>query len=367
MDKPKAGWTRIASRLLLLVGLLGGGPTLAGCNTGPRLVQKDRAETPVADRGPQSVSVREVWRTNIDSRFDNVSGMASWSDGSVWVGNSETMEIWELHSDGSRPAIAAWTNSEPGTDDRVIKRVAAVGDTMFFVLNRSSIDIGTRGRPATVRRIELPYYWQWGFAVAPNGGFVASGGTDPTDDYFDHSVHQYDAGGTHVDSWHSVFPHEDWRATRRLSGGALAFTASGDLLVSDVAPFRITKYVESDPGRPILIVEDESIISSTELTRATAPDDPNTTYQFRWNRSIFVTEMQDGNILNVSHHYERRRGRPYSVWTVATPAGDVLASTQYDNNYTVWNRASDGTYLASHDQHAIKLEVLLEPLGSSEE
>lgn len=345
-------------QLLLPAGLLAGGPAFAGCDAGPKLVQKDRSETPVADRGPQSVSVREVWRTSIDSRFGNVGGMASWPDGSIWVGDTETTEIWELQPDGSRPATVVWTNSEP-RNDAYVKRVSIVNDTMFFVLDRSSIDIGTRGRPATVRHIELPYYWQWGFDVATDGGFAISGGAYPTDDYFDHSVHQFDARGVRVGSWHSVFPHDDWRATRRLSGGALAFTASEDLLVSDVAPFRITKYVESDPGRPVLIVEDDSIISSTELTRATAPDEPNTTYQFRWNRSIYVTEMQDGNILNVSHHYGRWRGRPYSVWTVVTPAGDILASTRYDNNYTVWNRASDGTYLASHDRHALKLEVLL--------
>lgn len=364
MDKAKLGWPRIVSRTLLFAGLLAGGSAFAGCDEGPRLVQKDRAETPVEDRGPQSVSVREVWKTNIDPQFDNnVSGMASWPDGSIWVGHSRTTEIWELQSDGSRPATVEWNASESGIDD-TIQRVSIVNDTLFFVLGRISIAIGTRRQPATVRRVELFPYWQWGFAGAPDGSFIISGGTDPSDDYFDHSVHLFDEHGARVDSWHSVFPHDDWRATRRLSGGALDFTASGDLLVSDVAPFRITKYVDSDPGQPSLVVEDEGIISSTERTRATAPDEPTTTYQVRWNRSTFVAEMQDGNILNVSHHYGRWRGRPYSLWTVVTPDGEILASTRYENNYRVWNRAPDGTYLASQDGNAIKLAVLLEPIAS---
>ena len=345
------------SGIFSFVGLLALGPVLAGCDAGPRLVHGSEPEKPVSDRGPQTVGIREVWRTNIASGFDNVGGMAAWPDGTIWVGDSRNLELWELRPDGSQPRAITWANSESERVDW-ISRVSVANDSLFLVWGYGGIDVGMRTRPGAARHFQLPRFSAWGFAGTADGGFVISGGGYPSDDFFDHSVHRYDGLGNRVNSWHSVFPHDDWRATRRLSGGALGLTASGDLLVSDVAPFRITKYVGLDPASPSLVVEDESIISSAELTRALAPDDPQVTFQFRWHRSTFVGEMPDGNILNVSLYYGRR-GRPYSLWTVVTPRGDILASTRHDKAYDVWSRVPDGTYLASYDGDALKLEVSL--------
>lgn len=356
--KPKSRPRRFAGNWnLSLVGLLALGPTLAGCDAGPRLVQSSEPEKPVSDRGPQTVGVREVWRTNIASGFDYVGGMASWPDGTIWVGDGRNVELWELRPDGSQQRNVTWANSESGRVGQV-NRISVANDSLFIILGYVGIDVGTRRRPEAARHVQLPRFSMWGFAATADGGFILSGGGYPGDDFFDHSVHRYDALGNRVNSWHSVFPHDDWVATRRLSGGALGLTASGDLLVSDVAPFRITKYVGLDPASPSLVVEDESIVSSAELTRALAPDNPKVTFQFRWNRSTFVGEMPDGNILNVGLYYGRR-GRPYSLWTVVTPGGDILASTRHDKAYDVWGRAPDGTYLASYDGDAIKLEVSL--------
>ena len=357
--RPPKSRRRGSSRLFSLVGLLALGPAFGGCDAGPRLVHGSGPEKPVLDRGPQTVGIREVWRTNIASEFDIVGGMASWPDGTIWVGDSRNLALWELRPDGSQPRAVTWANSESERVDRV-SRISVANDSLFLVWGYGGIDVGARRRPEAARHLQLPRFSAWRFAAPADGGFIVSGGGYPDDDFFDHSVHRYDALGNHVNSWHSVFPHDDWRATRRLSGGALGLTASGELLVSDVAPFRIVKYVGLDPASRSLVVEDESIISSAELTRALAPDDPQVTFQFRWNRSTFVGEMPDGNILNVSLYYGRR-SRPYSLWTVVTPRGDILASTRHDKAYDVWSRAPDGTYLASYDEHAIKLEVSVGP------
>lgn len=355
--KKSARW--LAAIRLLTLGLVS---STAGCDTSPRLLRGVDPEVPVAERGPESIAVQEVWRTNIDSRFGFVAGIAAWPDGSIWVGDGRNRELWELQADGSRPATVAWTDAEAASVDD-IERVFIVGDSLFFVLGAASIDIGKRGEARTVRHLQVPQMRTWGFVGATDGRFVISGGAYPGDPHWGHSVHGFDRHAVLVGSWHSVFEHDDWRATHRLSGGALGVDASGALLVSDVAPFRITKYAGFDGSQPSLVVEDESIIASSELVRALAPDNPKTTYQVRWNRSVFVCEMQDGNLLNVAHYYSSRRDRPYSLWTVVTPGGRILASTRHDNAYTVWARAPDGSYLASHDGNAIKLDVSLGPVG----
>ena len=100
------------SGIFSFVGLLALGPVLAGCDAGPRLVHGSEPEKPVSDRGPQTVGIREVWRTNIASGFDNVGGMAAWPDGTIWVGDSRNLELWELRPDGSQPRAITWANSE---------------------------------------------------------------------------------------------------------------------------------------------------------------------------------------------------------------------------------------------------------------
>ena len=115
-----------------------------------------------------------------------------------------------------------------------------------------------------------------------------------------------------------------------------------------------------DGNTPVLMVEDPEVISPTELERALAPDKPNITYQERWHRSTYVGEIIDGNVLNVARMYSAR-GQPFSLWTVVTPQGAILASTAYENFYNVWGRTKAGEYLASDNEHAFKLDILLGP------
>lgn len=310
-----------------------------------------------------SVQVVELWSTGVHGDFGDVAGMASWPDGTIWVGDDESAEVWELQPDGDRPRQVAWKSSAAGNIDE-IKRIAVASDSTFMILGRDRLDWGSRDG-IEGRHLDLPPLQTWSFATLQDGGFIVGGGAYPGDAHYGHSVHRFDYRGELTQSWHPGFAHEDWRVANYLTGNAVGISSNGDLLVSDLAPFRITRYVGIDPARPVLVVEDEDVISSSELTRATSPDHPGTLYQFRWNRSRFVGETTDGNILNVALYYSDRRGRPYSLWTVVAPDGVLLASTRHDKAYRVWDRAANGTYLASYDGYAISLSVSLVPLESS--
>lgn len=306
-----------------------------------------------------SVQVVESWRTGIHADFQGVVGMAAWPDGAFWVGDEESSDVWELQADGSRPRKVR--RSRPGTESvNEVRRVSAIGDSAFLILGRNELEMGTRNGGES-RRLELAPMQVWGLVGLGDGGFVVGGGAYPGDPNYMHSLHRFDLHGTLTSSWRPGFEHEDWRVSNYLTGNALALTSDGDLLVSDLAPFRITRYVQLDPDRPVRIVEDEDVIASSELIRATAPEHPGTVFQFRWNRSRYVGETIDGNILNVALYYSEQRGRPYSLWTVVTPDGEILASTLHDKAYRVWDRTPDGAYLASYDGYAMMLAVSVEP------
>lgn len=333
---------------------------LSACQQRTGLVRGTEPEAPVEDRGPMSVEVIELWKTSVHADFGGVGGMAAWPDGMIWTGDDESAEVWELHADGTYRGQVTWSGSAAGRV-KEIKEIAVASDSTFLILGRDQLDAGARDGNE-VRHLDLPPLQTWSFAALRDGGFVVSGGAYPGDAHYGHSVHRFDHHGTLTESWHPGFEHDDWRVANYLTGSAVGLSGNGDLLVSDLAPFRVTRYEGIDPARRVLLVEDEDVISSSELTRATAPNSPGTLYQFRWNRSRFVGETTDGNILNVALYYSDRRGRPYSLWTVASPDGAILASTRHDKAYHVWDRAPDGTYLASYDGDAMSLSVSLVPL-----
>ncbi len=366
------GIGRLASRMRLVKLLylqtiaitVGSALLVGGCDRDTVLVREAQPETPLEEEGPLGVRIREIWRTNIDPRFGSVGGMAEWPDGSIWVADGRNVELWELRSDGSRPKTISWSADISNRIESIMHLSMAPGFGALIVGGSGEgVDVATVDKKFG-HHVNLPLIWQYGFTGLSDGGFVVSGGKYPSQPFSQYSVHRYDRGGNHVASWHPVFEHKDWLATRRLSGGPVALTAMGDLLVSDVAPFRVTRYLGMDGDKPVLVVENEDIISSSELIRALAPEEPRVTFQFRWNRSIFVDEMPDGNILNVAHLYSSRRGRPEGLWTVVTPEGDLLASTRFSNGYDVWGRSQDGGYLADFNGFAVKLAVSVGPRDS---
>ena len=311
------------------------------------------APSPVATQVREfEVSVTEVWTTGEDiSAFSFPEGMAQWPDGSVWAGDSRLSEVYEISSDGTRIQVALREGDGPREVGRVDWIVASPAGGMVIWDNRRVGFFDADKRPR--RRVPIPAgIWSWGFAAAPDGGFLISGGFGYEKDHelTRFAVHRYDRRARHVKSWHPTADHDDWEVVRSTSGGPVALTRSGGVLVSDAAPFRITRYSDLDGGGGQLVVEDESIVASSELDRAVVRGPRQSiTYTSRWSRSAFVHEMEDGRILNVVSVFPENDDTPgTSLWVVVSPNGRVLARTQVAEHYQVWSATPDGHFLATY-------------------
>ena len=171
------------------------------------------------------------------------------------------------------------------------------------------------GKCRYIRRARI---WVWGFLATPDAGFLLSGGYGymKDDKLAKYAVHRYDQRERHRGSWHPAVDHDDWEVVRSTSGGAVALTRDGGLLVSDAVPFRITKYPDLEGNGGRTIIEDESVLSSAELDRAVTRAPGNTvSYTNAWSKSFFVGELPSGNILNVILEFPEDPDNPYtSLW-----------------------------------------------------
>ncbi len=311
------------------------------------------------------VQVRELWATAGDPGFSSIRGMAQWPDGSVWIGDNRLAEVSEVSPDGRSVRVVLREGEGPGEVGRV-QRIDELPDGGMVVLTNSHYEIFRPDKRFRHRRIDRSNIWKWGFAVFSEGFIQAGGfGYNPDGENARFAVHLFDEQGRHQRSWHPAAEHDDWEAVRSASGGPLALTRDGGILVSDAAPFRITRYesLRGNGGRVLL--EDQSIVSSSELDRAVTRVNTSVAYTNAWSKSFFVREMEDGNILNVVRVFPESstEGRTSSLWVVVSPDGEVLARTPVERGYSVWNDTPEGHLLASYWDYdrsegvAAKLEV----------
>lgn len=330
------------------------------------LVDHVYAQSDDAER--HQVSVREIWRTYGDPGFGEVRGMAAWPDGTVWIGDNRLAEVSEVSADGRRVRVVLSEGEGPREVGRV-HRLDALPDGGMIVRTSNHYHFFGPDKRLRKRRPREASVWLWGFAATPDGGFIQSGGygAQASSESARYSVHRYDDNGDHLGSWHPALDHKDWETVRSASGGAISVTGRGGLLVSDAAPFRITRYADLNGNGARLIIEDESIVSSAELEKAVVRG-PNNSIRYTegWNKSVYVGELQNGHILNVSFFWPDDSGddeQAHTLWVVVSPDGKVLARTRINAGYRVWNVTSDGHYLASlwdYDKFqfaAVKLEV----------
>ncbi len=320
------------------------------------------------DAEKRQVSVREIWRTYGDPGFGEVRGMAAWPDGTVWVGDNRLAEVSEVSADGRRVRVVLSEGEGPREVGRV-HRLDALPNGGMIVRTSSHYHFFGPDKRLRKRRPRTASVWLWGFAAAPDGGFIQSGGygSQASNELARYSVHRYDDNGDHQRSWHPAVDHDDWEIVRSASGGAISVTPQGGLLVSDAAPFRITRYADLNGNGAQLIIEDESIVSSAELERAVVRGSNNSIrYTEGWNKSVYVGELGNAHILNVSFFWPDDGGedeRAHTLWVVVSPDGEVVARTRVNAGYRVWNVTPDGYYLASlwdYDEFqfaAVKLEV----------
>lgn len=321
------------------------------------------AAQPVLD-----ISVREIWTTSGYPGFGMIGGMAQWPDGAVWIGDRRLAEVSEVSPDGSDVRVVLRKGEGPGEVDRV-HRIEMLPDGGAVVLTGTHYELFRADKKFDRRQPSLSRVWIRGFLVTPDGGFLLSGGYGYSEEaeLASYAIHRYDESERHLASWHPVTAHDDWEVVRSTSGGAVALTRDGGLLVSDAAPFRITKYSDLDGNGAQAIVEDESLLASREVERAVQRAAANTVrYSDAWNKSFFVSELDNGNILNVIVEFPDDPDDPQtSLWIVVTPAGKIAGQIRLPKGYRIWNATPDGHYLASYWdndslQHlAAKLEVAI--------
>lgn len=342
---------------MVVVGLL-----VAGLWAGPAVVAEQ-------DRELLEVSVTEVWSSDGGSAaFSFPEGMAQWPDGTVWVGDGRLSEVYEMSAEGTDSRVVLRQGDGPREVNRVDWIVASPVGGVVIWDNRRVGFFDADKRPRL--RVPIPAgIWAWGFAATPDGGFVISGGFgwDKEQELAGYAVHRYDRRARHVRSWHATVDHDDWEVVRSTSGGPVALTRDGGLLVSETAPFRITRYADLEGGGEQVVVEDESIVASSELDRAVARGaGQSISYTNVWSKSSFVHEMEDGRILNVVSVFPENEDDPaHGLWVVVSPDGRLLARTQIPRRYRVWSATWDGHFLATwwDDEKlqffAVKLAVTL--------
>ena len=337
--------------LFAVGGLVGG--AASGILTPPALAGalgwagSEGSRSPTRDVASFDIYTHELWRYKFGEEAGDAVAAAAWEDGTIWVAANNGRTIWELNADGGSLREAHEDLEIAGDLGSSALALAPARGMLFLdrhgvMLFRNRSDPGTvidKTTRSTVR----------GFAAFKNGDYVASHGQWQGDPQRDYAVHRYDLEGRHVASWHPALSYpewgdQEWRAVLRMSGGPVSVTDAGDLLVSDLAPFRITRYIRGFGDSATVLVEDESILSSAEIGRSL----PRVgTYSGDGSYSIFVDEMSDGNILNIVVVKQRSlfRERRHAQWVVVSPSGEVLA--QKETEYAVLAEIGPNTYLAN--------------------
>ena len=341
------------------------------CVAGLAAAGRPAAAVQHASSHPLKVEVREVWSTYGDPGFGHPQGAFQWPDGTVWIGDDQASEVWELSADGAESKRVLREGEGPGELARVFRIVPYRDGGVVVQDNRGFLFFGADKRFVRQMKWGGPI-WSDDVMAAPNGDLIVIGGFD----YEDHelaccAVHRIDRKrGWSVKSWHPAAAHRRWQTVRETTGGSVALAGDGRLLVSDAAPFRITRYADLMGSGAQLVIEDEDVVSASELDRAvTYLPDGGLRTTTAWTRSVLVHELEDGNILNVVMVYppEPADAKTSTEWLVVSPDGRILARTPVAKGYKVWSATPDGRYLATYWDYdslqfaVVKLEAAVSP------
>lgn len=325
---------------LFLVSILASSLILAACDG--RAARRDSASgwEPLEDTGPTAMRLEEVWRRDVSEWVDSFGGVAVWSDGVIWIGERRSERIWELT--GGHGSVRLVRSDGEATDEPGgTLGMAFAPKHGMYILSRNGVTV-VPARGSTAAFSEAHRGGARGFAVLANGDYVVAYGQYPDDPHVDYALHRYSAGGNHIGSWHPAFQDKDWVRVTQFSGGPITVTGSGDLLLSELAPFRIIRYLDGMGNRAVVIAEDEDIVSAAEFERAMP--EPGVT-QFQWSHSIYIDEMPDGRILNILEAYPADRLDPEMHWIVLSSEGEILGRTSFGEYHWVAARSGPSTYL----------------------
>jgi len=304
---------------------------------------------------PASVRIEELWHLDV-AGVGGVSGLATWRDGTIWIGVGRSEAIWEASPGGKDLRRVRGDSTAPYRPGHTLHITRAPDGGMLVFSRNGKTHFSARDVQGDFREFHRSAVI--GAAVFDNGDYVVSHGQYPGDPAVEHAVHRYDRSGQHVASWHPAFPHDQWPVVVAFSGGPVAVTRDGDLLFSERAPFRITRYFGGTGDSSAVVVENETILSSSEMDSTPGPDG---SYHLRWSRSVFLDEMNDGTILNVIHKPKPRSRAWRSLWVAVAPDGQILARTRFDKAYWPISPSGPGRYLAvTGDGWMVALQVSVE-------
>ena len=323
-----------------LVTVLTSALTLAGCKGQAESRSSMSEWDPLEVSGPVGLRLEEVWRHDVSDRIDSFGGVAAWGDGVIWIGEGRSERIWELTGGGGSVRLVRDDGEAAEGPGGTLGMAFAPQHGMYILARNGVTIVPARGSAAAFS--ETHRGAARGFAVLANGDYVVAYGQYPDDPHVDYSLHRYGAGGNHVASWHPAFQDEDWVRVTQFSGGPVAVTASGDLLLSELAPFRITRYLDAMGDSAVTVAEDEEIVSASEFERAMPVPG---VMQFQWSHSVYIEEMPDGRILNVVEAYPENRLEPEMHWLVLSSEGELLGQTSFDEFHWVAARTGPSTYL----------------------
>ncbi len=322
-------------------------------------VEPLRTPSPTEVSGDVVATVHDVWRRSLGSGVEDVDALASWGDGIHWLG-IEDGRLLELDVKSDALAVAReGPPIESGPWTRTLGMSPAPDGSLLAWSTEGVARYLDRKDPgAMVAAFQSGTGLRFAYQIValPDGGFVVSGGRYPDDPLVPYAIHEYDNQGAHVSSWHPAHEHDDWRVVSAFSGRPVALTADGGVLVSELAPFRITKYPSRGLGEGSVLVEDARIVSEDEFDKALPESDPGST-RFYWDRSRFVDELPDGNVLALVHLYPRRV-EPKTLFVLVSPDGRVLGSTLYDETFWVVGKGlRPNRYLTALSDEVGEIEV----------
>jgi len=322
---------------------------IAGCDQRKQAPESASAWKPADDLGSLAIRLQERWRQDLSETVDGFGGAAVWDDGVIWIGERRSERIWELAREDRDPRLIREGSGRAGGT----LAMDFVPERGMLVLGRNGVTFYGDPKDTGVFR-EMHRAGARGFDAFPNGDYVVAYGQYPDDPHVDYAFHRYDLAGNHIASWHPAFSDESWRRVTEFSGGPVAVAANGDLIHSEPAPFRITRYSGGMGHRAEVVIDDPNIISSSEFQRAMP--EPGV-FAFEWSHSVFVDEMPDGSILNVARVYQENRREADTHWMVISPDGELLGRTTFRGYLWVATASGPGTYLVVKDRAIIELDV----------
>ena len=308
------------------------------------------------------VRVEELWRYSLKGTVESVGGLGVWGDGVIWIGGGRNGGVWEMNPEDGMIELLAPRRQADHDPGRTLQVARIPGGGMLLLGSNGVVRFDSRSDHGVFTQSFREQ--ARGLSVLANGDYVVSHAPYPGYANAQYALHRFSAEGHHINSWHPLFRHNDWRIVGEFSGGPLAVTDEDDLLFGDATRFQITKYLRGTPDSSYVVVEDGNIVPPSAIEEAILPDG----WLTRWTRLFFVDEIEDDYILSVVREVSRegRGGLVQILWVIVDPSGEIIARSRYDEDYWYVSRGrGPGRYVVIDSNGLAELSVSVESINTS--